>query len=77
MEHWQQTLENYRRTLNERLDRARHWKADMRRWSGQTQEAPVSEMELAFFEVDVEDSERVFDESFMDGFREVHQLVGC
>lgn len=75
MEFWQQKLEHYCRTLNERLDQARQWKADMRRWTGQTQRTPTSELEAVFYEINLEDPERVFDNTFMEEFHEAHKIA--
>lgn len=75
MEFWQHKLEQYCQVLNERLDQARQWKADMRRWAGQIHKTPTSELESAFFTVDLEDPERVFDNTFMEEFREAHKMV--
>uniref|UniRef100_A0A0N5AWI5 Protein regulator of cytokinesis 1 n=1 Tax=Syphacia muris TaxID=451379 RepID=A0A0N5AWI5_9BILA len=75
MEFWQQKLESFCRILNERLDEARQWKADIRRWTGQTNSAPSSELESVFFDIDLEDPERVFDKTFMDEFREAHSIA--
>ncbi|VDK21113.1 unnamed protein product [Anisakis simplex] len=64
------------RELSERIGKARQWQTDLQRWFHQTGKKPEDDdATKVFLELDLEDPERVFDQSFMDNFKDVHQSV--
>lgn len=75
MKFFQKKSKEFQHILNERLAQARQWKADMIRWAEQSEIAPSSEQEQFFIAVDLDNSKTVLDKTFMEEFRETHELV--
>lgn len=63
------------RELSERMGRASQWQTDLQRWFHQMGKVPVSEATKTFIDIALDDQERVFDDSFMEEFKDAHRAV--
>lgn len=61
--------------LRERLAVCNQWQTDMQRWSKQMGRNPESELGAAYITLDLDDSELVLDQGFIENFEEAYKLV--
>lgn len=63
------------RELSERMGRASQWQTDLQRWYHQMGKVPINEATKTFMDTALDDQERIFDVSFMEGFKDAHRAA--